>query len=170
MLQNWDVAHTIGIDFAEVPLDHFNNKVTEEGLGSRVKIFEQSMGKTFPIPDDSIDLALDIYGSINLRADERSSCKNETYRVLKRGGLFLAYLTSRNSGFVKQMIDCTQGPEPDSVIFANGKFEKVFSEEEIRGFYKDFEIVELKKHNFTVGKYPVEMFWLLLRKVKLDEY
>lgn len=164
MLKNWNVAKTIGIDFAEVPLEYFKDKATEESLTSRVKIFEQTIGKTFPIPDESIDLALDIYGSINLRADGRTNCKDETYRVLKRGGLFITYLTSRDSGFVKEMIDCTQGPEPDSVIFNNGKFEKVFSEEEIKGFYKDFEIAKLKKHNFTVDKYPVEMFWVLLRR------
>lgn len=164
MLQNWDVANAIGIDFAQVPLAHFKSKATEEGLTSRVKIFEQSIGKTFPIPDESIDLALDIYGSINLRADERTNCKDETYRVLKRGGLLLTYLTSRDSGFVKQMIDCIQGPEPDSVIFNNGKFEKVFSEEEIKTFYQDFELVELRRHNFVVDKYPVEMFWVVLRK------
>lgn len=164
MLQNWDVVNTIGVDFAQVPLAHFKNKATEEGLTTRVKIFEQSIGKTFSIPDESIDLALDIYGSINLRADERRNCKDETYRVLKRGGLFLTYLTSRDSGFVREMVDCTPGQEPDSVIFGNGKFEKTFSEEEIRDFYRKFEILELKKHNFMVEKYPIEMFWVLLRK------
>ena len=146
MLQNWDLTNAIGIDFAEVPLAHFRNKAAEKSLTSKVKIFEQSIGKTFPISEGSIDLALDIYGSINLRAEERANCRDEIYRVLKRGGLFLTYLTSRDSGFVKQMTDCTPGPEPDSVIFNNGKFERVFSEEEIRDFYKNFEIVELRKH------------------------
>lgn len=164
MLQNWNIGKAIGIDFAGILLKHFKSKAGKEALLSKVEIYEQSIGKEFPIKNGSIDLVLDIYGSINLRADERINCRDETYGVLKKGRLLLTYLTSRDSGFVKKKIDCTKGPEPDSVIFNNGKFEKVFSEEEIRDFYKDFKLIELKKDNFDVGKYPVEMFWALLRR------
>ncbi len=163
-LRQWNVGRAIGVDFSQIALSQFRQKVTEENLADKVDILEQSIDEKLPIEDESVNLALDVYGSINARENERTTCRDESFRVLKSGGLLLAYLTSADSGFVKGMMDLTQGPEEGSVIFGNGKFEKTFTEQEIREFYKMFEVVELRKHNFMVGKYPVEMFWLLLRK------
>lgn len=163
-LQQWNVNRTIGVDFSQVALGQFRQIATEKNLADKVDILEQGIGEKLPIEDTTINLALDVYGSINARESDRTTCRDESFRVLKSGGLLLAYLTSADSGFVKEMMGVTQGPEEGSVIFGNGKFEKTFTEQEIREFYKMFEVVELGKDNFMVGKYPVEMFWVLLRK------
>lgn len=163
-LQRWNVGRSIGVDFSQVALGQFRQKATEENLADKVDVLEQGIGEKLPIEDTTINLVLDVYGSINARKNDRTTCRDESFRVLKSGGLLLAYLTSTDSGFVKEMMDVTQGPEEGSVIFGNGKFEKTFTEQEIREFYKMFEIVELRKDNFMVSKYPVEMCWVLLRK------
>lgn len=76
------------------------------------------------------------------------------------------YLTSVESGFIEQSMDVDLGPMSGNVVFGNGKFEQTYSEEDIKKFYKDFEMHILKKNNFMIGKYPVEMHWVLLRKAK----
>lgn len=154
----------IGVDFSQEALSQFRQRAVGEKLTDKVSIFEQSIGENLPLEDNSVNLALDIYGSINARETDRTSCRDETFRTLKSGGLLLAYLTSIDSGFIREMMDVTKGPEQGSIIFGNGKFEKAFTEQEIRDFYQRFEVVELRKHSFMVDKYPVEMFWVLLRK------
>lgn len=163
-LNQWNVSRAIGVDFSREALGQFRRKADDDNLADRVDILEQNIGEKLPLEDNSVDLALDIYGSINAREADRIRCRDETFRVLKSGGFMFAYLTSIDSGFIKQMMDVTQGPEQGSVVFGNGKFEKAFTKKEIREFYQRFEIVELRKHNFMVDKYPVEMFWVLLQK------
>jgi ubiquinone/menaquinone biosynthesis C-methylase UbiE len=165
-INNWWCKKAIGIDFSPEALAQFKERAKEEKVEDRVELINQSIGNNFPFENESIDLIFDIYSSINLEEKERINCRDESLRVLKKGGFMFTYLTSVESGFIRQMMDMDLGPEPESVIFGNGKFEKTFTEQEIRKFYGDFEMHILKKSDFKLGNYPVEMSWVLLRKAQ----
>jgi ubiquinone/menaquinone biosynthesis C-methylase UbiE len=163
-LNEWKCNKAIGIDFDKAVLDEFRMNAREKGIEDKINLIDQSIGSDFPLENNSIDLIFDIFSSINLEEEERINCRDESLRVLKSGGFMFTYLTAVESGFIKEMMDVDLGPEPGSVVFGNGKFEQTYSEEEIKNFYKDFEMHILKKNNFMIGKFPVEMHWVLLRK------
>jgi ubiquinone/menaquinone biosynthesis C-methylase UbiE len=165
-ISEWKCGKAIGIDFNPSELEQFKQNAIEKNLGDKVKLIEQSIGSNFPLEDKSIDLIFDVFSSINLEEIERFNCRDESLRVLKNGGFLFTYLTSVESGFIEQSMDVDLGPMSGNLVFGNGKFQQTYSEEEIKNFYKDFEMHILKKNNFMIGKYPVEMHWVLLRKTR----
>jgi hypothetical protein len=61
------------------------------------------------------------------------------------------------------------GPEPNSTIWPqNGKFQKDYDETELHEFYKNFEIIEIKKISkpaFKLGRHGTATnFWMILQK------
>lgn len=165
-LIEWKCRKAIGIDFNPDELEQFKQNAREKNVEERIQLIDQSIGKNFPLESNSIDLIFDVFSSINLEEDERINCRDESLRVLKSGGFMFTYLTSVESGFIEQSMDVDLGPMSGNVVFGNGKFEQTYSEEEIKNFYKDFEMHILKKNSFLIGKYPVEMHWVLLRKAQ----
>jgi len=163
-ITEWGCSKAIGIDFDPEKLEEFSQNVKEKQLEDKITLVNQSIGTDFPLESNSVDLIFDVFSSINLEEDERIKCRDESLRVLKSGGFMFTYLTSVETGFIKQTMDVDLGPMSGNVVFGNGKFEQTYSEDEIRNFYKDFQMHILKKNNFMIGKFPVEMHWVLLRK------
>jgi len=91
--------------------------------------------------------------------------------LLKPGGYFLVYLLSTDDEYYQDMAAQTPGAEPGSFVQpVNGKFEKSFSEDEIKQLHNDLKLVELervpKKFVYAVtGKtYNNNYIWAVFQK------
>jgi hypothetical protein len=99
----------------------------------------------------------------------RKTCRDEMFRTLKPGGYALVNVVSSEDEWEKEMIKNNPGPEKNSVIWPeNGKFQKNYDEAELREFYSNFEIIDVRtiqKPAFKLGREGIATnLWMLLRK------
>lgn len=122
------------------------------------------------IEDDFFDLAIDSFSSIDIETKAgREKYRDEMYRTLKPGGYALVTVCSADDQWEKELIANHPGSEPNSTLWPqSGKFQKDYDETELREFYREFEIVELKKITksaFKLGREGIATnFWVVLRK------
>lgn len=129
-----------------------------------------SMDKKWPYPASFFDGALDCFSSIDIETKKgREKYRNELKKVLKPGGYAMVSVVSTEDELESVMLKENPGPERNSTVWPqNGKFQKDYDEDELLNFYKDFEVIEIKKvkkRKFKLGKYYNAVdYWLLLRK------
>lgn len=125
--------------------------------------------QTWPWPDNNFDYGLDCFALTDVDSLEgRAFAVNEFARVIKPGGYLCAYLMSDEDQYHQQLI--TKSPvaeQPNAFLNPAGKFEKVFSETEIKALYQNWEIVaweRVKKQAKFHGKiYDCKHHWLVLQ-------
>ena len=123
----------------------------------------------WPYESDYFDLGIDCFASTDIESVEgRAFSISEMRRVLKPGGLLLAYLLSVDDEYHKEMIETSPAGERNSFLQPTGKFEKVYDEKDIADTFGAFEIVEKervpKKTAFFGKEYQCDHFWLVLKK------
>lgn len=108
----------------------------------------RSIGDELPLPDNSIDIILDITASHALYEGERTEYLRETSRILKSDGIMMVRtLCLDGDSNAKGLIKQSPGPEPDTYILDNGMMERVFSESDFRQRYGEyFHIMKLEKY------------------------
>ncbi len=108
----------------------------------------RSIDKPFPLPDNTIDLVLDVTASNSLDEQGRSIFLSEVARVLKPEHFFFVRALCKNGDDnAKKLIKEFPGIETDTYILPDvGITERVFSEEDFRYLYSPmFEIIFLEK-------------------------
>jgi SAM-dependent methyltransferase len=117
----------------------------------------------------SLDFVIDCFGSTDIESVEgRVAARDNLIKILKPGGYYLTYLLSTDDEFHKMMIARHPGPEPGSFVHpVNGKFEKAFTEAEVREFYKDLKLVTLarlpKTATFEGKPYACNHIWAIFQ-------
>jgi len=91
------------------------------------------------------------------------------HRTLKKDGIALIRVVSADDEFEKDLMRNNPGPEPNSSIWPKtGKFQKNFTEKELRNFYEMFDILTLEKRTKKAVKIDREFtatnWWLVLKK------
>lgn len=126
----------------------------------------QSIADPYPLPDASVDIALDVTSSNSLSDAERTAYVRELARVLKPGAyLFLRALSLEGDAHAKELIRRFPGPDEDTYVHPDlGIVEKVFSRELLHAAYEPaFAIRELKRtqHYATVaGRTYKRSYWV----------
>ncbi len=126
--------------------------------------------KPWKIEDNFFDVAVDSFSSIDIETKQgREICRDEMLRTLKPGGYALVTACSAEDEWEKELIANHPGSEPNSTVWPqNGKFQKDYTESELRKFYSVFEVVELKSINkpaFKLGRGGTATnLWMVLRK------
>lgn len=157
-----------GIDYIKEALE------LTKGLADRksvtLNLVEGEIDKPWPFEDNFFDIEVDSFSSIDIESKEgRETYRDELLRTLKPGGHALVTVVSADDELESQMIKNSPGLEKNSTVWPdNQKFQKDYDEEELREFYKDFKILELKeisKPARKLGKdYIATNFWLVLQK------
>jgi SAM-dependent methyltransferase len=139
-------------------------------VDERIHFRAASVDTPWQIEDSFFDLALDYFTGINIETKQgREVYRDEVYRTLKPGSYALVTACSIDDEWEKELIANHPGPEPNSSLWPQtGKFQKSYDETELRSFYKDFEVTELRTIRKTAVKLGREgtttYFWLALRK------
>jgi len=142
-------------------------------LADKITFKLAEIDRVWEVSDSYFDVAIDSFASIDIETKAgRQICRDEMFRTLKPGGLGFVNVCSVDDEWEKQLIVEHPGPEPNSTLWPqNGKFQKDYSEEELKDFYKMFEIVELKKLTkpaFKLGRKGIATnLWLVVRKLRI---
>lgn len=141
----------IGIEISKSALEIAKSRARE--LGFVVDYRLGDIGEKYDIPDNSIDVILDVTSSNSLDDKGRENYLNEAHRVLKIGGYFFVRALAKDGNKnVKNLLKQSPGPEYDTYIIKEiGLTERVFSREDFIKMYSQyFKILHLeKKTNYT---------------------
>lgn len=142
----------------------------KEGVADGIHFELAEIDTAWKFADNFFDVAVDSFASIDIETKTgREVCRDELFRTLKPGGYALVTVCSADDEWEKELIAKHPGPEPNSTVWPqNGKFQKDYTESELREFYKPFEIIELQKISkptFKLGREGTAVnFWVVLRK------
>jgi SAM-dependent methyltransferase len=164
-------ALVTGLDFSAAAISEARQRANQANVSNKAKFVSQDVTEPFKeIPPASLDFAIDCFGSTDIEsAQGRMAALQNMIQVLKPGGYLMVYLLSTDDEFHKEMIKENPGPDEGSFIHpVNGKYEKVFSEKEVKQFYKDLDLVTLervpKKSVFFGKEYNCNHIWAVFRK------
>jgi SAM-dependent methyltransferase len=159
-----------GLEYIDKAVDVAKQLAVRAGVASRAHFQLAEVDRKWEIQDEFFDIAVDSFSSIDIETKQgRETCRDEMFRTLKPGGYAFVSVVSANDEWESQMIAEHPGPEPNSCIWPqNGKFQKDYDEQELREFYKSFQVVELKavsKQAFKLGRHGTATnLWMVLRK------
>ncbi len=136
----------IGIEISKTALSLA--KIRANNMGVNVDYRLGDIGEEYDIPDNFIDIILDITSSNSLNEKGREIYLNEVNRVMKVGGYFFVRALSKDGNKnVKNLLKQSPGREYDTYIIKEiGLTERVFSREDfIKMYTKYFKILNLEK-------------------------
>lgn len=165
----------VGIDISETALKIaeeralkiFNKAPTESIKGKKVEYIRQSMAGSYPFPDKTFDIAIDITSSNSLSQEERGLYIKESHRVLKDNGyFFLRALCKDGDQNAKNLLKISPGKEKDTYFMKElGLFERVFTKEDLISTYSPFfDILEIEKETHypkVEGRIYKRNFWIV---------
>jgi ubiquinone/menaquinone biosynthesis C-methylase UbiE len=163
-------AQMIGIDFSAAAISEAQKRAKEAGMEDKTRFIVQDATLPYPIEPSSLDFAFDCFGSTDIESAEgRKAALNNVVKVLKPSGYLMVYLLSSDDEFQKEMITKSPGPDQGSFIHTvNGKYEKAFTEDEVKDFYKDLKLCVLErvaKTDVFFGKeYKANHIWAVFQK------
>lgn len=136
-----------------------------ESIGVTPTLVEHDLTEGWPFQSQSFDVAIDSLTSASMytRAS-RQRFVSELHRVLRPGGVVLMRAVSNQDETERQLMDSSPGPEPLSSMWpGSNKFQKNFSEDEIRELYNTFDIIvmqrELKQSAKKLGRVVTAINW-----------
>lgn len=163
-------AGVTGIDFSPNAIKEAERRARKAGVSNSARFLVGDVTQPFPIKPNSLDFACDCFGSTDIESPKgrRAALKN-MIQVLKPGGYLMVYLLSTDDGFHKEMIAKSPGLDSGSFIHpSTGKYEKAFTEGEVRKSYKDLGLVSFervpKKTTFFGKEYDCNHIWAVFRK------
>lgn len=134
---------TYGIDYIPTAIRMARQLAEKNGVAQRVKLKMAEIDKPWPFEDEFFDVAIDSYSSIDIETLQgRQIYKDEMLRTLKKGGYARVMVVSARDEIESEFIKSNPGQEKNSVVWPSGKFQKDYDEEELREFYKKFNIIE----------------------------
>lgn len=157
-------------DFSSVAIEEAKKRTSVAASKVLPHFCVHDATQPWPFKNDSFDFAIDCFASTDIDSLQgRTFARNELWRVLKKNGYLLVYTLSTDDAFHQEMRKTSPAPEKNSFLHpTNGKFEKVFEEEELKTFYEDWKVIEKKRISKTAsffGKnYSCSHFWMVLQK------
>ncbi len=143
----------LGIDSSEEAV----GQAKKAAEGTNLTFEVRSMAEPIPLPNNSVDLVLDMMSSHFLKEEERKKLRAEILRVLKPGGFlfFKTFLLEGDQNALRMIRDYPAGEKNSYIHPTFGGYEHVFTNEELPEFFEpEFEIkrvVKSHKH-FLHGK------------------
>lgn len=157
-------ASVIGFEYAKTAVEIARQRAGD--LNLIVNYQQQDIGEKYLLPDNSIDLILDLTSSNSLNNQAREIYLNEIVRVLKPGGYILVRLLAKDGDKnAKWLLANHPGQEVDTYILPEvGLTERVLARDDFVKFYGKvgrIERLELVPHYTQMaGRKFKRNFWV----------
>jgi ubiquinone/menaquinone biosynthesis C-methylase UbiE len=160
----------VGVDYSPVAIVEAKRRAKTAGATQRVQFMVHDVTKRYDLPDGCMDFAFDCFGSTDIETEHgREKAFRNILRLLKPGGYMMIYLLSTDDEFSRDLLRQYPGPDFGSYIHpGNGKYEKAFSEQEIKELYGAMKLMTLeripKKATFFDKEYRNNYIWAVFQK------
>lgn len=157
-------------DYISIALTTAKELAKKNNVSEHIYFFEEPIDSKWSFADGTFNFAIDCFSSIDIETKEgRDTYKAELLRTLKPGGYALVTVVSIKDEWESQLLRESPALEKNSVVWPQThKFQKDYDEEELREFYKEFEMVDLRevqKPAHKLGRdYTAYNYWVVLRK------
>lgn len=164
------VQKMYGFDFSDVAITEAKKRAKEASIEEKAQFDVMDATEPWKYTDNFFDFGIDCFASTDIEDPKgRQFSVNQMHRALKPGGYFLIYVMSTDDEFHKEMIEKSPAEEQNAFYnLGNGKFEKVFSEEELDVMYKNFTLIESrrieKQAEFFGKSYYCKHHWRIYQK------
>lgn len=147
-----------GYDISEEAIAQAQNHAKEQQWGSKLTFTVHSIGATIPLPDESVDVVLDMMASHFLKEVERERYIKEVARVLKpQGVLFFKSFYATGDSHAKELIANHSAGEHNAYIHPKMKvYEYVWTDEALQESFGEQFILQHKEasHKHTIRGKP----------------
>jgi SAM-dependent methyltransferase len=149
------VVHSI--DFVEEMISRFRNDLSRTKLSDRITPHCQSVTSPWPVPDRSVDIAIDTFCYKHQIAEtDRRAYRDQLTRTMKPGGLFLLTLAGTDDGYYGPLLSSSPNPGGRVIVDpANGIPSVLFTRKDVEDEFRScisFEFYEHKsKHGLMHG-------------------
>ncbi len=160
-----------GFDFSKEAIKEAKKRAHNEKIRNKIKFIVHDAIKTWPFRSNSFDIGIDCFATTDMETIKgRKFAVSELIRVIRSGGLILAYVLSIDDEYYKEMIK--KSPADEKKAFLNpisGKFEKTFDRLEILSLCKEkIKLIKEdrieKMENFFGMPYKCKHYWMIFQK------
>jgi len=151
-----------GVDIALTGLRMAKGRLKKHGL--MAEMVKADM-KAMPYADGCFDAALSIATVYHQRKAQIQETISEIYRVLKRGGLFLADFHSKRSGRYGKGIKVEEDTFMDVDGPEKGVLHHFLDEQGLLRMLKNFEIISLKTDEKLTNNYLRSRIYVIAKKL-----
>ena len=157
------------MDFVAEAIAGCAAQAASQGLDAMLKTTQHRMDEAWPFDDMSFDIVIDSFATIDIdTAAGRAIAIKEMHRTLAPGGYAFIQVVAADDEYEAEQIAKRPGAEMNSCFWPNGKFQKDYTEEELREVYADFTITQLEKRSKPAVKmnrtYTATNYWMILQK------
>lgn len=158
-----------GIDFSPAAIKEAQKRAIEAGVKDKTDFRMQDATKKWPYKDGEFDLVIDCFATTDIESAEgRKSAVEEMRRVLRPGGLALAYVMSSEDEYHAEMIEKYPAHEKNAFLHpTTGKYERAYSREELLDLYSGFNVLVEERvpkvATFFGRDYNCNHYWLILQ-------
>lgn len=147
-----------GYDISEEAIAQAQKKASEQKSGDKLTFAVHSIGAKIPLPDESVDIVLDMMASHFLKDAEREVFIAEVARVLKpQGAFFFKSFYATGDKHAKELIEKEGAGEKNAYIHPKMKvYEYVWTDEAIQNSFEQYFILHRKEpsHKHTIRGKP----------------
>lgn len=148
----------VGYDISEEAINQAATRASKQKWGSKLTFMVHSIGEKIPLPDDSVDLVLDMMASHFLKEAERERYIKELHRVLKpQGVLFFKSFYGKGDKHAQDLIKNEGAGEHNAYIHPKMKvYEYVWTDEALEGAFGEQFILQHRElsHQHTIRGKP----------------
>jgi ubiquinone/menaquinone biosynthesis C-methylase UbiE len=161
----------VGTDFSPIAITEAKRRAIKANVSDKVQFVVHDATKPYDLPPASLNFAIDCFGSTDIESIHgRKQALRNILRVLKPGGFLMIYLLSTEDEYSGELLRQYPGPDSGSYIHpTNGKYEKAFSEQEIKQLYGDLQVRAFKrvpkKATFFDKEYSNNYIWAVFQKI-----
>lgn len=157
------------MDFVAEAVDGCVTQAIARGVSENVHAVQHRMDEVWPFSDNFFDVVIDSFATIDVDSEAgRMIAITEMHRTLKPGGYALVQVVSTDDEYETEQLAAHPALELNSCYWPNGKFQKDYTEEELREVYADFKIMQLEKRSKPALKmnreYTATNYWMILQK------
>jgi SAM-dependent methyltransferase len=129
-LAEYGFEKVVGVELSPTAIELAYDAVSETAVQDKVEFIEQNLGSPIHLPDNSVDLIIDMMTMHSLSKEEREIYAKEVMRMLKPDGHLVFYTIAAESEEAQDLIKKSPGNELNSYTFKveeDTVFEKAFS-------------------------------------------
>lgn len=160
-----------GIDFSSVAIQEAEKRAKRQQVEQKTHFLFHDATTTWPFVTEGFDISIDCFATTDIETLQgRKFAVTEMVRVTKSKGYILVYVMSNDDEFHKSMLSKSPAKETNAFLHpTTGKFEKIFTREEILELYNGL-ILRAEKRvpktaTFFGKEYQCNHHWMIFQKV-----